>query len=70
MAYKKDSKDLGSFETVLDEGQIFINTREVELGKTGVVGETWVTPAIPFIVFMTLGFVISLLHGDLLTLIF
>jgi preflagellin peptidase FlaK len=70
MAYKKDSKDLGSFETVLREGQIFINAREVELGKTGVEGEVWVTPAIPFIVFMTAGFVISVLYGDILALIY
>ncbi len=70
MAYKKDSKNLGRFETVLDEGQIFINVKDVELGKTVHKGEVWVSPAIPFVVLITLGFMISVLYGDLLVFLF
>jgi preflagellin peptidase FlaK len=70
VAYKKDSKDLGSFEAILEEDQLFINSRKVELGKAHRTGEVWVTPAFPFVVFLTAGFVVSIIHGDILSLIF
>ncbi|HDH28455.1 MAG TPA: hypothetical protein ENH13_04920, partial [Euryarchaeota archaeon] len=33
-------------------------------------GRIWATPALPFVVFLTLGFIISVLHGDLIAFIF
>jgi preflagellin peptidase FlaK len=70
VAYKKDAKDLGSFEAILDEDQLFINSRKVELGKVHREGEVWVTPAFPFVVFLTVGYLISIFYGDLLSFIF
>jgi len=70
IAYQKDSKDLGRFETVLEDGQLYINAREVELGETESEGIVWATPALPFVVFLTLGFIISVLYGDLIAVIF
>ncbi len=69
-AYKKDAKDVGKFEAVLDEGSLFLGTKNTEFGRGAREGEVWVSYALPFVVFMTIGFIISVLHGDLLTLIF
>ncbi len=69
VGYKKSSKDVGSFEAVLEENQLFVNTKTVELGKISSEGEVWVTPAFPFVVFITAGFLISILYGDLIKLV-
>jgi preflagellin peptidase FlaK len=70
VAYKKDAKNLDHFEAVLNEGQLFINTKNMELGKTNKMGSVWVTPAFPFVVFLTAGFTISVFYGDILSIIF
>jgi len=69
-AYKKDARDVSQFEAVLDEGRLFIGSKNVEFGRGVRKGEVWVSYALPFAFFITLGFVISVTYGDLLTLIF
>ena len=46
----------------------FDESKVKELKKRGVK-EVWVTPALPFIVFMTFGFVVAITVGDLIFLI-
>ena len=71
VGYKKNAADVGEFETILKEGQVFIDVNKVELGKGSKGdGEVWVTPAIPFVVFLTAGFIISIVYGDLISLLF
>lgn len=70
VAYRKDADNLGRFEAILDEGRLFINTKNMELGKTNKKGSVWVTPAFPFVVFLTAGYIISVFYGDLLSIIF
>ncbi len=69
-AYKKDARDVSQFEAVLDEGRLFIGSKNVEFGRGVRKGEVWVSYALPFAAFITVGFVISVTYGDLLTLIF
>jgi len=32
----------------------------------GVIDKVWVTPALPFLIFMTAGFVVAIVLGDLI----
>lgn len=66
IARKKDAKDVGEFEAVLNGGRFFINTKNVEFGSGGRSGEVWVTPAVPFVILLTAGFIISAVYGDVL----
>ncbi|MFQ5800437.1 MAG: prepilin peptidase [Candidatus Hydrothermarchaeales archaeon] len=66
VARKKDAKDVGGFEAVLDDDRFFISTKNVEFGSGGRSGEVWVTPAVPFVVLLAAGFVISIVYGDVL----
>ncbi len=66
VARKKDAKDVGRFETVLEEGKLFIGTKNVQFGGDKSKGEVWAVPALPFAVFLTAGFLVSISYGDLL----
>lgn len=72
-AYRKRERDIKPFEAVVakgDEIRLFQNANTMELGRREESDElVWVTPAIPFIIPITLGFVLSLVYGDLTTLL-
>jgi preflagellin peptidase FlaK len=68
VAYQKEGSKIGKFEAALEKDKVLINTKNIELGKSGAKGVVWVTPALPFAVFITLGYVVSIYYGDLLTL--
>jgi preflagellin peptidase FlaK len=70
VARKKNAKDVGKFEAVLDEGRFFMGTKNVEFGGGTREGEVWAAPALPFVVFLTIGFVVSITYGDLTYLFF
>lgn len=65
IAYQKDAAQLGRFETPLEEGQLYVSVKEAVLGETSAKGMIWVTPAIPFVLFLTLGYLASISYGDL-----
>ncbi|RMF90890.1 MAG: A24 family peptidase [Methanobacteriota archaeon] len=69
-ARRKEAKDVGRFEAVLDDDRLFISTKNVEFGAGDRDGEVWAAPALPFIVFLTAGFVVSILYGDILYILF
>ncbi|MBU2560159.1 prepilin peptidase [archaeon] len=71
LGYKKKGSDIGSFEVALEtEGgiKLFLNTKNLELGhRLSTDRVVWVTPAIPFVVLITAGFLISALMGDFIS---
>ncbi|GCC10691.1 type IV leader peptidase family protein [archaeon] len=71
IGYKREEKDVKEFEAVIardDKINIFQNANLMELGTTGKsTKEVWVTPALPFIIPITLGFILSLVYGDIVT---
>ncbi len=73
ISYRKKERDVKPFEAVVAKGgeiRIFQNANTMELGSRSKSDElVWVTPAIPFIIPITLGFLLSLVYGDLTTLL-
>ena len=74
LGYKKKIADMGEFEVIMDK--IFIRAKDIDMyldskGKEKVTGdeEVWVTPALPFVIPITIGFLISLKYGDLISFI-
>jgi len=71
LGYPKRAREVSEFEAVMgDEGRysLFLDARTVQLGKKeDSDGLVWVSPAIPFLVFITLGFVLSYLGIDIFT---
>jgi preflagellin peptidase FlaK len=69
VARRKDANQVGRFEAVLEEGKFFIDMGKAEFGGSGREGEVWAVPALPFVVFMTIGFLISFAYGDVIAII-
>lgn len=71
LGYKKKGSEITPFEVALetDSGiKIFLNIKNLELGeKLPTDREVWVSPAIPFVVLITAGFLISALAGDFIS---
>ena len=68
LGYKRKSSEIGQFEVVMDK--ILMKASDIEFGKREVEGgEVWVTPALPFLIPITLGFVVSLLFGDIISIV-
>lgn len=71
LGYKKKGSEIGTFEAAM-EGEdginMYLNVKNIELGKRlSTEGEVWVTPAIPFVVLITAGFLVSALAGDFIS---
>ncbi len=71
LGYEKDAADVGEFEAFLGrDGHFELMTKKDALGeRIKGEGRVWVTPAIPFVVLITVGFVISVVYGDILSLL-
>ncbi|MFQ5975117.1 MAG: A24 family peptidase C-terminal domain-containing protein, partial [Candidatus Hydrothermarchaeales archaeon] len=71
LGYEKDAADVGEFEALLGrEGHFELRASKEALGeKVEGEGKVWVTPAIPFVILITIGFVISVIYGDILSLL-
>ncbi|WP_457550743.1 A24 family peptidase C-terminal domain-containing protein [Archaeoglobus sp.] len=79
IGYKVKVDEIPKFHNLLEwveNGKIVRSLRGIEFDENTVnelkrrgVKEVWVTPALPFIVFMTFGFVIAVTLGDLIFLI-
>ncbi len=73
LGYKRHANEIKSYEIAMEENgrfKIFVNANKVELGrKPETEGEVWVTPALPFVIPITLGFILSLAYGDILSYI-
>ncbi len=71
LGYEKDAAEVGEFEAFLGrDGHFELRPDKDALGeKIEGEGRVWVTPAIPFVVLITVGFVISVVYGDILSLL-
>ncbi len=69
--YQRKAKDVAGFEAIIGrkgEYSLHIDTRTVELGRKEDSDElVWVSPAIPFLIFITLAFILSYTGIDILT---
>jgi preflagellin peptidase FlaK len=64
LGYKVRADKVKDYEAIMGKG-VFMDVRKTKLGERGDPGETvWVTPAVPFIIPLTVGFVIAALYGD------
>lgn len=71
LGYKKKGNEIGPFEVALENEdgiKIYSNVKNIELGeKQSSDREVWVSPAIPFVVLITAGFLVSALLGDFIS---
>jgi archaeal preflagellin peptidase FlaK len=71
LGYKKKASAVNDHEVIIKDGEdcwIFLNAKNIELGKKGDGDkEVWVTPALPFVIPIMVGFFISLIYGDILS---
>jgi preflagellin peptidase FlaK len=69
LGYKRKGSEVKDYEAIIGKGgeyKLLISTKKVELGEKAE-GEVWVSPAIPFVVPITIGFFLSVLFGDILS---
>jgi preflagellin peptidase FlaK len=71
LGYPKRARDVSEFEAVIGEKgsySLFVDARRVELGKKTDSDEVvWVSPAIPFLIFVTLAFILTYSGIDIFT---
>ncbi len=71
LGYKKKAASINDYEVIIGDGRdfkIFLNAKDIELGKKGDCDkEVWVTPALPFVIPIMIGFLISIVYGDILS---
>jgi preflagellin peptidase FlaK len=71
LGYQKRANEVSEFEAVIGQRgkySLFIDTRTVELGKKRDSDEpVWVSPAIPFLIFITLAFILAYKGVDIFT---
>lgn len=70
LGYKIRADKVKEYEAVM-RNKVFMNVKEVKLGERGSPEEmVWVTPAVPFLIPLTVGFLIAALYGDLFNHLF
>jgi preflagellin peptidase FlaK len=69
LGYKKRASEIKPHEAVYGDGRrfSFLLRTDVELGRAEGEGEVWVTPAVPFVIPITIGVLLSALYGDVIS---
>lgn len=71
LGHKRKGNEIRPYEVAMETGdgiKIFLNTKNLEIGeKLSTEQEVWVSPAIPFVVLITAGYLISALFGDFIS---
>jgi len=69
LGYKKRASEIKPYEAVYGNGEKFkfLLRTDAELGKAEGEGEVWVTPAVPFVIPITIGVLLSALYGDVIS---
>ena len=69
LGYRKKASDIKPYEAVYGNGKsfTFLLRTDAELGRAEGEGEVWVTPAVPFVIPITLGVLLSALYGDVVS---
>lgn len=64
LGYRVRADQVKNYEALMGD-RLLMDVRKTRLGERGSPGEmVWVTPAIPFLIPLTLGFLIAALYGD------
>jgi|Deesub1362A_J573_1020465.scaffolds.fasta_scaffold02727_12 preflagellin peptidase FlaK len=71
LGYKKNASEIKPYEAVYGNGKsfTFLLRTDAELGKAEGEGEVWVTPAVPFVIPITISVLLSALYGDIISAI-
>ncbi|NOZ58722.1 MAG: hypothetical protein GXO66_03990 [Euryarchaeota archaeon] len=69
LGYRKPASAIKPYEAVYGSGGEFrfLLRTDAELGKAEGEGEVWVTPAVPFVIPITIAFLLSALCGDVVS---
>jgi preflagellin peptidase FlaK len=71
LGYKRKGNEIRPYEVAMETGEgirMYLDIKNLELGeKLSTEQEVWVSPAIPFVVLITAGYLISALFGDFIS---
>ncbi len=71
LGYPRKASEIRHYEAVYGDGRRFrfLLTTDAELGKATGEGEVWVSPAVPFVIPITLGVLLSAVYGDIVSMV-
>ncbi|NOZ82474.1 MAG: hypothetical protein GXN98_01455, partial [Euryarchaeota archaeon] len=71
LGYRRKASEIRHYEAVYGNGKSFrfLLTTDAELGKASGEGEVWVSPAVPFVIPITAGVLLSAVYGDIVSMV-
>ncbi len=71
LGYRRKASEVRHYEAVYGRGRSFrfLLTTDAELGRAEGDDEVWVTPAVPFVIPITAGVLLSAVYGDIVSMV-